>query len=83
MAASVQIKVKTDPVKMGMTVVRGESVPPYKGDYVVEPLLDEDQTLETAGKKMLDDMTVKGMAVRIVHDPAGGLVYYIGKTNED
>lgn len=81
MAAAVQIKVKTNPVKMGMTVVRGEAVPPYEGDYVVEPLLDEDQTLETAGKKMKEDLTVKGMPVRIVHDPAGGLVYYIG--NDD
>lgn len=56
-----------------------EPVPEYQGDYVVDPLLDVDQTLETQGKKMTDDVTIKGMEVKIVHNESGGLTYYIGE----
>lgn len=56
----------------------GDDTPEYEGEYEVEPLLDTDQTLPTNGKKMTNDLTVKGMAVHIVHNPQGGLTYYIG-----
>ncbi len=51
---------------------------PYTGPYEVEAKLEEDQIMETNGKIMTNDMTFKGMEVKVVPNPAGGLTYYIG-----
>ena len=75
--ARVGIAVNAKKPTMGVTVVRGESIPAYHGTYTVVPRLEDDQVLETNGKKMLDDVTVKGVDVHIVHDASGGLVYSI------
>lgn len=61
-----------------VTVVHdGGTVPPYTGEYIVEPMF-EAQTLETTGKRMLDDVTVNAIEVARTSNPSGGITVYIG-----
>ena len=50
---------------------------PYTGSYTVIPKL-EDQILETEGKRMLDDVTVKEIPVYTAANPHGGITVTIG-----
>ena len=59
----------TDPV--------GTYVPEYDGEYEVTPRLVE-QTLETNGKKMLDDVTVRVIPVTYTSNPYNGKTVVIG-----
>ena len=64
-----------------VTVIHdGGTVPPYTGEYIVDPAFDP-QTLETTGKRMLDDVTVKAIGVSRTTNPAGGITVYIGGIN--
>lgn len=58
-------------------VGHGEKIEEYDGVYTVEPLF-ENQTLETSGKKMADDVTVNEIAVRVVQNLSGGMTVTIG-----
>lgn len=49
----------------------------YNGDYVVIPKATE-QLLSTAGKVMVDDVTVKEIPYAEVSNPAGGVTVIIG-----
>ena len=49
----------------------------YEGDYEVTPKF-EAQTLETASKVMLDDVTVKEIALTVVSNESGGNTIVIG-----
>lgn len=51
---------------------------PYMGEYTVVPQMDP-QVLETAGKIMLDDVTVSEVPVFRVSNNSGGTTVYIAK----
>lgn len=51
---------------------------PYMGDYTVVPQMDP-QVLETAGKIMLEDVTVREVPVFRVSNNSGGTTVYIAK----
>jgi len=55
----------------------GEYVPPYEGEYEVTPQLTE-QVLETSGKKMLDDVTVRMIPITYTTNPYNGKTVLIG-----
>ena len=50
---------------------------PYTGDYTVNPDFNG-KTLETKGKTMGEDVTVKPIEVTRVSNPSGGTTIYIG-----
>lgn len=56
----------------------GPKYPFYTGPTEAEALLEVDQTLETQGKVLRENVVFHGMKVRIVTNPAGGLTYYVG-----
>jgi hypothetical protein len=76
--ARVGITVKKETPTMGITVVRGESVPKYTGTYEVIPQAWQDVSLETAGKKMEQDVTVHKIPYYETSNPQGGMTVYIG-----
>lgn len=51
---------------------------PYTGEYEVSPKFNE-QVLETKGKTLDDDVTVKAILVSRTTNPAGGKTIYIGE----
>lgn len=53
----------------------------YLGEYVVTPD-PEGKTLETAGKLMNDDVTIKAIPYHDVSNNSGGRTVYIGKEIE-
>ena len=53
---------------------------PYTGEYTVTPTF-ADQTLETQGLYMLDDVTVEAIEVSRTTNPSGGTTVYIGGIN--
>ena len=55
----------------------GPKYPEYDGEYEADALLEQDQTFPTRNMIMKQDMLFKGMKVRIITNPAGGLTYYI------
>ena len=86
---AVQVQVKTNPARvgitvkhekptMGVTVIRGESVPKYHGTYEVVPQAWQDVTLETQGKKMEQDVLVHQIPFYETSNPQGGMTIYIG-----
>lgn len=65
------------------TLTGGLSVPasvdgrPYTGEYTVVPNFNE-QTLDTNGKLMMDDVSVTAIPVEITTNEQGGRTVYIG-----
>lgn len=51
---------------------------PYTGEYEVFPLLYVDQTLQTDGKVLKDDILVHEIPVSRVTNPSGGYTATIG-----
>lgn len=58
-------------------VIIAEDYDVYTGEVEVTPTVTDQQILETAGKLVEDDITVKAVPVSIVTNPSGGLTYYI------
>lgn len=56
----------------------GGSFPPYPGPYEVTPLVESDQSLDTSGHRMLDDVTVFKVPTYEVSGPTGGITLIIG-----
>ena len=56
--------------------------PDYDGEYVVTPKAREDQILETKGKQMAENVTVKEIPVYRVSNNSGGQTVYIAGTKE-
>lgn len=54
-------------------------LPKYTGEYSVTPEVDTAQTLETAGKYLTNDVTVKAIPDYEVTNEAGGNTFIIGK----
>ena len=54
-----------------------DTAPEYRGDYEVTPTLDT-QTMETAGKLMREDMTIKPIPLARVSNNSGGTTVIIG-----
>lgn len=51
----------------------------YEGDYEVTPQIDP-QTLETAGKRMKDNVQIKAIPFFDVSNNSGGSTVYIGSS---
>ena len=67
-------------VEIMTPVVRVGGGPIYTGDYEVTPLAWEDQTLETEGKEMLQNVTVFKVPKWDTANPSGGRTCYIACT---
>lgn len=57
----------------------GSDVDTYDGDYIVKPKPYDDQTLETEGLLMTDDVTVLKIPYYETSNIADGLTVYIGE----
>lgn len=58
--------------------IGGDAYPPYQGDYVVTPAANDEQTLETKGKYMKDDVIVKEIPYAETSNASDGITVYIG-----
>ena len=77
---SITGKLKTEDVVFGNVQVSG-NLSIYNGDYTVTPSVEE-QTLKTANKKMLEDVTVKKIPFYETSNLSGGNTVYIGNEVE-
>lgn len=57
--------------------VAAEDIPKYIGPYDVIPTFD-DQTLNTSGKVMTDNVEVKQIPISVVSNVSGGTTVWIG-----
>ena len=53
-------------------------IPKYEGDYVITPLADNDQVLETKDKLCTDDITVTKIPTFQTHNESG-ITFYIAE----
>ena len=77
---SITGKLKTEDVVFGKIQLSG-NLSIYNGDYTVTPSVEE-QTLKTANKKMLEDITVKKIPFYETSNLSGGNTVYIGNEVE-
>ena len=77
---SITGKLKTEDVVLGKIQLSG-NLSIYNGDYTVTPSVEE-QTLKTANKKMLEDVTVKKIPFYETSNLSGGNTVYIGNEVE-
>lgn len=63
----------------GMTGSLSRVGEPYTGEYIVTPLVHSDQQLETKGRNMADNVTVKKVPYYEVANPKGGTTIIIGE----
>lgn len=77
---SITGKLKTEDVVFGKIHLSG-NLSIYNGDYTVTPSVEE-QTLKTANKKMLEDVTVKKIPFYETSNLSGGNTVYIGSEVE-
>lgn len=59
-----------------VNLIEGER---YDGEYVVTPLAKNEVVLETSGKIMLDDVTVRKVPYFETSNDSGGYTVYIGE----
>lgn len=59
-----------------VNLIEGER---YDGEYVVTPLAKNEVVLETSGKIMLDDVTVRKVPYFETSNESGGYTVYIGE----
>lgn len=74
-----EIKAKTSLVgdaEVGRVVIKREDLEEYKGDYIVTPTGNR-QILETANKKLTDDVTVNAIPYETASNAAGGITVTI------
>jgi hypothetical protein len=79
---TIGIHVVNEEPTIGMKVVSGEMAPTYHGQYEVTPSAVNDITLETAGMKMSNDVTVFKIPYWETSNPQGGFTVYIGNDTE-
>ena len=77
---SITGKLNTEDVVFGKIQLSG-NLSIYNGDYTVTPSVEE-QTLKTANKKMLEDVTVKKIPFYETSNLSGGNTVYIGNEVE-
>ena len=73
-------KLKIEDVVFGKIQISG-NLSIYNGNYTVTPSVEE-QTLKTANKKMLEDVTVKKIPFYETSNLSGGNTVYIGSEVE-
>ena len=73
MASSLSVRVYTE------TASDEPLYPEYGGPYSVRSIPYEDQTLDTDGKLMTDDMTVEKVYIAETGNPQGDVTVYIGE----
>lgn len=84
-APSIKISIGQNKVTVntGTQVARdGSSIPEYDGDYIVTPLAYRQTILETFGKRMADDVTVKEVPFYEVSNTKGKTVYIADTIND-
>lgn len=81
------LTVKIDAARVGVSL--GNSIvkeyvnaPAYTGEYVVTPLAHEQTVLETSGKRMVDDVTVREVPYYEVSNLTGKTVYIADTIND-
>lgn len=76
-----EAQIAVNRVRKDIQMVLDRSMTPieeYNGPYEVEPILFRNKKLETKGKKMLDDVTVRAIPIYDVSNPQGGRTITIG-----
>lgn len=84
-APSIKISIGQNKVTVntGAQIARdGSSLPEYEGDYIVTPLAYEQIVLETSGKRMADDVTVREVPFYEVSNTKGKTVYIADTIND-
>ncbi len=81
------VSVEIDAAHMGVTlgtpvVKEYIDAPVYTGEYVVTPLAHEQTVLETTGKRMADDVTVREVPYYEVSNLTGKTVYIANTIND-
>lgn len=62
----------------GTVATIAQDVPTYTGDYTVTPKVAEETVLQTKGRKMIKDVTVRKIPQYEVSNQAGGETLIIG-----
>lgn len=80
---SVRLNAMTNVVKYGLEietniVVDPSYIPAYDGSYEVTPLANTETILETAGRRMEDDVTVRKIPYYETTNESGGYTVIIG-----
>ena len=55
-----------------------QDIPTYTGEYTVTPKVEEETILQTKGRKMIKDVTVRKIPQYEVSNPQGGETLIIG-----
>ena len=70
----------TRPLLKGrIRIGKAEPLPSYTGEYVITPLPFVSQTLETRGKSMIDDVTVREIPYYETSNISGKTIYIGGE----
>lgn len=73
---SIQSNNQTVTLGFNETIIGGDALPWYEGEYVVTPKVTS-QTLETRNKSMREDVTVLEIPLSEVINPQGGTTLLI------
>lgn len=63
----------------GLQIIKTTDLPPYEGNYSVDPLAKAEIVLPTKNKNMTDDITIKKIRQLEVGNTAGGNTLIIGE----
>lgn len=72
------VSVQLEAVELDVAEHVGRRPEEYNGDYVIVPVLDSDQVLQTYRKTMKDNLTVKKIPVVRTSNVYGGKTVVIG-----
>ena len=62
----------------GTVATAAQDVPTYTGEYSATPKVEEETVLQTKGRKMIKDVTVRKIPTYEVSNPQGGETLIIG-----
>lgn len=74
----IQVKTIIADANVGRVVIKREDAEEYKGDYIVTPTVDR-QILETANKKLTNDVKVNAIPYYDVANEYGRTIYIGGE----
>ena len=62
----------------GTVATTAQDIPTYTGEYSATPKVEEETILQTKGRKMINDVTVRKIPQYEVSNPQGGETLIIG-----
>ena len=62
----------------GTVATAAQDIPTYTGEYSATPKVEEETVLQTKGRKMIKDVTVRKIPQYEVSNPQGGETLIIG-----